>query len=90
MAHKKGIDILKGRMKSKDDIKKESLKQMMNRLDSYNLPLKDIGHTALTVYFSLELEHKEACYKADEVCEFIKYFHKRVYDVHKNGKVKTK
>ena len=38
MAHKKGIDILKGRMKSKDDIKKESLKQMMNRLDSYNLP----------------------------------------------------
>ena len=90
MTHKKSIDILKKGMKSKGDIKKESLSQMMNRLDSYDLPLKDIGHTALIVYFSSELEHKEACHKADEVCEFIKYFHKRVYGVHRNGKVKTK
>ena len=63
---------------------------MMKRLNSYDLPLKDIGHMGLVAYFSKELEYKEACYKADEACEFIKHFHKQVYGVHKNGKVKIK
>ena len=88
--YKKGVGILKVGMKSKDDIKKESFDQMMKRLNSYDLPLKDIGHMGLVAYFSKELEYKEACYKADEACEFIKHFHKQVYGVHKNGKVKIK
>ena len=70
-----------------ESIKKENPHRTIIRINSYKKPLEDVGYSALISFFTEELSHKKAIKKADEICEYIKYFHKKVKSKNKNAKV---
>jgi len=67
----------------KESIKKENPHRKIIRTNSYKKPLEEVGYSALISFFTEELSHEKATKKANEICEYIKYFHKKVKKIKK-------